>query len=143
MKYIVNVEGAIVHDGKYLMIIRGQGESHAGGTLAFVGGKVETRENTDLVLEQELRREIMEEVGIEIAEMAYTQSSHFVVGDVFVVDIIFLCQYASGDPRIADVEEVEEILWLDATEVVKHPSCPPWTKTGIERAEALRLRLGW
>ncbi len=39
--FIVNVEGAINKDGKWLMIRRSMKEEHAGGELSLVGGKVE------------------------------------------------------------------------------------------------------
>ncbi len=142
MKYIVNVEGAIVRGEQYLMIIRGQGETHAGGTLSFVGGKVETTQNGVDVLEEELRREIMEEVGVRVSEMVYVQSSHFIMNDHdLVVDIVFLCRYETGEPRIADSAEVEKILWLTASEILDHALCPPWIKSSIKRVEALRQRL--
>ena len=56
--YIVNVEGAVVKDGRYLMIVRGEQESHAPGALTFPGGKVEDAESVDNVLEETIRREI-------------------------------------------------------------------------------------
>lgn len=143
IKYVVNVEGAIVRGNQYLMIIRGQGETHARGTLSFVGGKVETTQNGLDVLEEELRREIMEEVGIQVSsEMVYAQSSHFIANDGdFVVDIVFLCRYETGEPRIEDITEVEQILWLSASEILHHALCPPWIKSSIKRVEALRQRL--
>ncbi len=143
MKYIVNVEGAIVRGDQYLMIIRGQGEAHAGGALSFVGGKVETIENATDVLEETLRREIMEEVGIHVSEMSYVQSSHFIAGDDRVVDIVFLCRCEAGEPRIADLQEVESILWLTAAEVQEHSLCPSWTLAAMQRVEAPRHRLKW
>ena len=39
--FIVNVEGAIHRDGKWLLILRSEKEEHAGGTLSLVGGKCE------------------------------------------------------------------------------------------------------
>jgi len=143
MKYIVNVEGAIVRGERYLMIVRGQGESHAGGMLSFVGGKVETTEAASDVLEAALRREIMEEVGVQVSELSYVQRSHFIAGDDRVVDIVFLCRYAAGEPRIADMQEVEAMLWLTAAEVMEHSLCPPWTQAAMQRVEALRHRLKW
>jgi NADH pyrophosphatase NudC (nudix superfamily) len=143
MKYVVNVEGAIVRGEKYLMIVRGQGETHAGGTLSFVGGKVEITETSSDVLEAALRREIMEEVGVQVSEMSYVQSSHFIAGDDLVVDIVFLCRYETGEPRIAYIQEVEAILWLTAIEVMEHSLCPPWTQAAMQRVEALRQRLTW
>jgi 8-oxo-dGTP diphosphatase len=58
--YIVNVEGAVVRseDGRYLMVVRGEQESHASGALTFPGGKVEDAGSADDVLEETLRREI-------------------------------------------------------------------------------------
>lgn len=143
MKYVVNVEGAIVRGEQYLMIIRGQGETHAGGTLSFVGGKVEITETASDVLEVTLRREIMEEVGVQVSGLSYVQSSHFIAGDDLVVDIVFLCRYETGEPRIADIQEVENILWLTAAEVMEHSLCPPWTQAAMQRVEALRHRLKW
>lgn len=143
MKYVVNVEGAIVRGEQYLMIIRGQGETHAGGTLSFVGGKVEITETASDVLEVTLRREIMEEVGVQVYGLSYVQSSHFIAGDDRVVDIVFLCRYETGEPRIADIQEAEAILWLTAIEVMEHSLCPPWTQAAMQRVEALRQRLTW
>ncbi|GAB4514986.1 MAG: hypothetical protein OHK0046_17840 [Anaerolineae bacterium] len=144
IKYIVNVEGAIVREDHYLMIVRGQGETHAGGTLSFVGGKVETTEHASDVLEETLRREIMEEVGVQVSDMVYVHSTHFITDNHdLVVDVVFLCRYATGEPRIADLEEVESILWLTTAEVIEHSLCPPWTQTSIKRAEALRQQLKW
>jgi hypothetical protein len=40
--YIVNVEGAIYLEDRYLLIVRGPGEDHAAGALSLVGGKVDT-----------------------------------------------------------------------------------------------------
>lgn len=142
--YIVNVEGAIVRDGTYLMVVRGSGETHAAGHLSFVGGKVEVAENADNVLEDTLRREIQEEVGVTVGKLAYVKSSHFVADDGdLVVDVIFLCQYEAGEPRIDDIEEVAAIHWLTAAEIMAHPAAQIWTRQGVELTEALRLRLGW
>lgn len=39
--FIVNVEGAIRKDDKWIIIERSKEEEHAGGLLSLVGGKVE------------------------------------------------------------------------------------------------------
>lgn len=39
--FIVNVEGAIYKNEKWLLIRRSKKEEHAGGLLSLVGGKVE------------------------------------------------------------------------------------------------------
>lgn len=135
VKYVVNVEGAVVQDRQYLMIIRGQAETHAGGMLSFVDGKVEAARHAENVLE---------EVGVQIGEMAYVQSSHFIANDGdLVIDVIFLCRYKSGESHIHNVGEVGAILWLDISEILQHLSSLPWLKQGIQRVEELRRQLNW
>ena len=137
--FIVNVEGAILRGKRYLMILRGEEESHAAGTLSMPGGKVELNEIGDDVLEVALRREIGEEVGLEVSNIRYLESKSFVADDgESVVDIVFLCACEEGEPTIGDPEEVAEVHWLSAQEVYDHPKTPPWIRQSIEKAEAVR-----
>src|SRR5215831_12960100 len=99
--YVVNVEAAIFHGEKWLMILRSDDEEHAAGTLSFVGGKVERADVADNILEETLRREIAEEVGVTVAEaMRFVESKSFIADNGRpVIDIVFLCRYKSGEPR--------------------------------------------
>ena len=125
MHYIVNVEAAIIREGKYLLIVRGAGETYAAGVLAFVGGKMEETQNADDVLEDTIRREVLEEVGVTVSNIRYAYSTHFIgEAGALVLDIVFLCDYEAGEPRIADYEEVAEILYLSAEEILEHPKSP-------------------
>ena len=143
--YIVNVEGVIVKQGRYLMVVRGEQESHAPGVLTFPGGKVEGAGNADDVLEETLRREIREEVGIEVHDdMAYLESKAFVAADGEpVVDVAFMCRYRSGEPTVGDPGEVAAVRWMPAEEILAHPKTPPWTRRSIELAERKRIAKGW
>ena len=143
--YIVNVEGVIVKQGRYLMVVRGEQESHAPGVLTFPGGKVEGAGNADDVLEETLRREIREEVGIEVHDdMAYLESKAFVAADGEpVVDVVFLCRYRSGEPTVGDPGEVAAVRWMTAEEILAYPKTPPWTRQSIELAERKRIAKGW
>ena len=143
-RYIVNVEGAVVKDGRYLMIIRGEGEEHAAGVLAFPGGKVEDNERASNVLEETVRRELREEVDVEVGdEMVYVDSGSFVEGDDPVVDVVFLCRYLSGEPRACDPEEVASVQWMTQSEILAHPKSPPWMAPIINRVEQVRVERGW
>ena len=143
--YIVNVEAAVVKDGKYLMIVRSAQETHAPGTLTFPGGKVENVRQQDDVLEKTLQREVMEETGITIKpEVHYVESQAFEVDDKDpVVDMVFLCRYQSGEASVNDPAEVDRVLWLTYQEILDHPKSPSWTCASIENVEKLRLNLGW
>jgi 8-oxo-dGTP pyrophosphatase MutT (NUDIX family) len=66
MKFYLNiVEVAIEHDEKFLIIKRPEG-NHAGGLLAFPGGKVEEidEQNEWDILRLAAKRETLEEVGL-------------------------------------------------------------------------------
>ena len=142
--YVVNVEGAIVRDGRYLLIVRSLEDTHAPGALALVGGKVENAGIVSDILEDTLRREVREEVGLELVEMAYLGSSAFVADDGDpVVDIVFLCRPAPGEPTPGDPAEVADLMWLTASEIRSRPDTPPWTLRSIKAAERVRSRLGW
>jgi 8-oxo-dGTP diphosphatase len=142
-RYIVNVEGAVVKNGQYLMIVRGEGE-YAPGGLSFPGGKVEGSGATGNILEATLHREIAEETGLRVhEEMIYIRSSAFVAEGDPVVDVVFLCRYKAGEAFAADPAEVAAVHWLTADEVMAHPETPPWTRLSIELAEKARLERGW
>lgn len=142
--YIVNVEGAVVREGRYLLVTRGAGEDHAAGLLSLVGGKVENASAVPNILELTLCREIREEVCIEVDDLVYVHSSAFIGSDQQpVVDVVFLCHYAAGEPRIVDRAEVEAIFWMTANEILTSPDIPGWTRESIRRAEKMRRVLGW
>ena len=140
MNYVVNVEAAIVRDDCYLLITRGANESHAPGMLSLPGGKVEQAGATVGILEATLRREIDEEVGVEVEDLpAYLESTAFVADDgEAVINVVFLCRYRAGDARPAAAEEVAQVAWMTAAEALADPRTPPWTRRSVELAERRR-----
>jgi 8-oxo-dGTP diphosphatase len=136
--YIVNVEGVVYHQGRYLMIQRGADEAQDPLALAMPGGKVEGEGNLQDALEETVRREISEETGVEICqEVYYLESKTFVSSqNEPVVDIVFLCRWQSGEPRIIDPHEVESVSWMTAEEIYAHPNAAQWTIQSIRKAEA-------
>ena len=80
--YIVNIEAAIFKHDKWLLGQRSTREEHAAGSLALIGGKVESAGNEDRILEETLRREIMEEVGVTVHD-----TMHYVKSDVATICI--------------------------------------------------------
>lgn len=131
--FIVNVQGAIFKDDKWLIIKRSMKEEHAGVTLALVGGKVDIEGNTLDILERTVKREIYEEVGIEIKDTVhYVDSSSFVSDDGFnVINVVFLCQYEKGTAYNKSPDEVEAVYWMTFDEIMNHPNTPPWTQESV------------
>ncbi len=143
MRYIVNVEAAIMRDDRYLLIVRGANESHAPGMLSLPGGKVEQTGNAIGILEDALRREIREEVGIEVeGPPTYLESTAFVADDGEpVINIVFLCRYRAGDAGPVGSEEVAQVRWMTAAEVRADPRTPPWLRGSVDLAEQRGTRL--
>ena len=142
--HIANTQGLVVRDGRFLMIVRGESEAHAPGALSPPGGKVEHGEDATAVLEDTMRRELLQETGVSIGEMAYIRSRRFTTDrGTPVVDSAFLCQYQGGEAYAADPDEVAGVEWLTAEEIAAHPRTQPWTLATVHAAEALRLKLGW
>ena len=142
IRYIVGVEGFILRDDHYLMIERGALEYNP-NTLAPPGGGLEVTAQEQGLLEDELRREIREEVGVEVsAEMHYLMSKAFTTdtGQAIIM-VYFLCHYASGTPRIADPDEIAAVEWLTADQIINDPRCSPWLPTVLTHAEQRRLAL--
>lgn len=138
--YIVNVEAAIYHENRWLIATRSTKEKHAGGTLALIGGKVETTKIENDVLEKAVKREILQEVGIEVAdEMHYIKSSFFITQDGKpVIDIVFLCKYKQGEPKVLCPDELSKVEWITLDGIISNPLIPSWTKESIEKADQAR-----
>jgi len=139
-KFVVNVEGAILKDDKWLIIRRSDQEEVAAGMLALVGGKVDADEDNAEVLEMSLKREILEEVNVIVEDkMHYVMSSQFTTNDgTHVVDVVFLCRYKSGQASCHSQEEVSQVMWFTTGEVLSHSSTPAWLKNQIKRCEEVR-----
>lgn len=97
-------------DGKALFITRAK--EPAKGRLALVGGFVDAGENA----EQALRREVREEVQLELAHVQFLSSHpndyHYQDIDYPVVDLIFIARASDHDRAIAR-DGVASLTWLD------------------------------
>lgn len=142
MFYIVNVEAAIYRDDKWLIIKRSNKEEHAPGLLSLVGGKAETESAMGDVLEEALKREIMEEVGIEVSDvMHYVESKSFISDKgQAVIDIVFLCEYKSGEVRCVSMDEVSEVHWMIAKDIINNVNSPVWLRESIKKAEKIKIK---
>lgn len=136
--FIVNVEGAIYKNEKWLLIKRSEKEEHAGGSLSLVGGKVEKEGNSTDVLERTLRREIAEEVGVEVSNLRYVNSSSFVTETgISVVDIVFLCDHKSGEAFAKSPDEVDSVFWMTTKQILENSTIPIYLKENIKLADKL------
>lgn len=142
--FIVNVEGAVYREGKWLLIERSRQEEHAGGLLSLVGGTVEREANAKRLLERTLVRELFEEVGVEVKdELRFVGSSSFsLASGAEVLNIVFLCEWEKGEPWAKSPEEVAAVHWLSADDIMRDANAPVWLRESIHAAEAVRRRNG-
>ena len=139
--YIVNVEAAIYKDDKWLIIKRSELEEHAPGRLGLVGGKVEGLTVSANMLEETLRREVREEVGIEVTDLQYLESKLFVADcGQPVVDVVFLCKHQGGEASCISEDEVAAVYWLTQQEVEANAAAPCYLKQTLTLAETARKK---
>ncbi|MFS0785551.1 NUDIX domain-containing protein [Shouchella sp. 1P09AA] len=140
--FIVNVEGAVWSEGKWLVIERSIKEDHAGGLLSFVGGKVESPGVDKDVLEKTVQREFLEEVGLKLkAKMTYVCNTSFLYYDTHVIDIVYLCEMEEGSkPSIISPDEVAAIYWLKYEEMKLRSNAPEYLLEAVRMAEKVRVR---
>lgn len=136
--FSINTEAAIYKDGKWLVGIRSKNEGHAPGLLSFVGGTVEHNDANIDTLESALMREIDEEIGVKVKVLAFVNNTSFISkkGE-YVINIVFLCTIESGEPKISDAEEMENLLWLTTEEILNYPAAPEWLRESAQKADFL------
>lgn len=130
-KFVVNVEVFLRRDDRFLLIKRGAGMANAAGMLAGPGGKAEHDSVPVDVLEETGRREVLEEIGVDLTgtKLAYVESVLFVTDDGDpVINVVFCAEMPAGQQaRIISPREVADVLWLTYDQLKDHPDCPPWT----------------
>jgi 8-oxo-dGTP diphosphatase len=108
MKSIEVAAAIIVKDGKILATQRGYGKWK--GWWEFPGGKIEAGEKA----QEALRREIQEELEIEIAIDKFIQTVEYDYPDFHLTMHCFLCHVVSGQLELL---EHAAAVWLDAAEL--------------------------
>ncbi|MEF8776877.1 MAG: NUDIX domain-containing protein [Haloarculaceae archaeon] len=141
--YVVNVEAAVVRNGTYLCIERSAQEEHAAGQLGFPGGKVEQPPGNADPVEATARREVREEVGVEVSDVSYVRSRTFETeGGIPCLNVVTRCEYRCGEARPREPKEVAAVHWLGPTAVADHEACPPYLEADVEAVESHRTTSG-
>lgn len=127
-KYLheIAITAIIVKDGKYLITRRSQNKKRFPGMWTVPGGKLETddyinlqKDTTDYwynVLEKVLRREVKEEVGLDITNIVYVTSLATVHNDGNPSLVIScLADYQSGEVTLKS-DETDDFKWVTLEE---------------------------
>lgn len=126
----VAITAIIVKNGKYLITRRSPNKERFPGMWTLPGGKMETNDYLQLpkdteqywynVLERTLRREVKEEVGIDIDNIEYVTSLATIHQDGSPSLVIScMADYVSGDVKLQK-EESDQFVWVDLEEAKKY-----------------------
>ncbi|MCH8049248.1 NUDIX domain-containing protein [Patescibacteria group bacterium] len=104
----VGIGGLVFRDGKILLGLR-KG-AHGEGTYGGPGGHLEHLES----FEQCLKREAMEEAGIEIVNIRFLCITNFQNhAPKHYVDIGLMAEWKSGEPRVYEPDKCDGWGWYD------------------------------
>lgn len=114
-KIIVALKAIIIYNRKALIIQRSYGDISGSGSWEFAGGKLEFGED----LETGLKREIMEEVGLQVKVERLLYASTFQSKENRQTVILnYLCH--SFSDQVVLSEEHEAFLWGDKKMMKKY-----------------------
>jgi 8-oxo-dGTP diphosphatase len=125
-KFEVIITAIVVKDEKYLILRRSPGKKRFPTMWTVPGGHLETtdfihtpKESKDYwynVLEKTLRREVMEEAGIEIKNIEYVTSLATVHADG-APSLVVSCvaEYSQGEIKL-QLEETDQFAWVSLKE---------------------------
>ncbi len=119
MKFGIAIKGIIRKDDKILVLKRSSTDDFNSEIWETVGGGMKEEESP----EEALKREIMEETGIEVkvVEPFRTFTFRKDTGE-FKVGITFICDYISGEIRLS--EEHSDYKWIKPEEFENLESIP-------------------
>jgi len=116
MRTVLVVAGLIVEKTKILLAQRRVG-SHRGGLWEFPGGKIKESEEP----RQALRRELQEELGIEVEVGTLVEAAFHVYPEYPILLLAYLCRVREGVPSPLGCQELR---WVRADELQGFPMSP-------------------
>ena len=135
--------GALLCDeaGRYLLLRRAASKDFAAGVWECVTGRVDQGEG----LETAVRREVREELGVDVSLDYLLGTTHFYRGTAVpeneLIGVVYLCSLA-GEQAIRLSAEHDECRWVTAVETADLLSADDastaWTRRLLARAEEIR-----
>ncbi|MDO9231123.1 MAG: NUDIX domain-containing protein [bacterium] len=125
-KFGIAVKAIIKNEeGKYLVLYKSETEEINPNEIDIPGGRMKFGENA----QESLKREIEEEIGVEIEIIKPSRIWGFVKNDLHLVGITFLAKYVSGEFRLSG--EHTKYEWMDKEKILTG-DYPKWIKEEFE-----------
>ena len=106
--------------------------------IGMIGGHVDVTRPLPGVLEATARREVAEEVGLDLSEVTlrYLESEFFITdGGERQITVTFTAKAPPGvEPYVNAPDELVEVGWWTLNDLEADPRCPPWLPALIRRA---------
>ncbi|WP_087486260.1 (deoxy)nucleoside triphosphate pyrophosphohydrolase [Brachybacterium massiliense] len=128
---VIRVVGAIVERNGAVFAARRNAERSAGGLWEFPGGKIETGETPEAAL----RRELQEELGVDVAVGPFVDRSLSDVGTARIELSCYAAQFTGEDPTTSS--DHDAMQWVPLTEL----SSLQWAPGDVPLLEDLPERL--
>jgi 8-oxo-dGTP diphosphatase len=136
--YAVTVCVLIHRADHWLLVVRAPGVAYAPNKIGMIGGHVDATHPLADVLEVTARREVAEEVGLDLSEVTlrYLESEFFITdGGERQITVTFTAQAPPGaQPYVNAPAELVELGWWALNDLEADPRCPPWLPDLIRRA---------
>lgn len=129
---VVEVAAGLIFRQGRLLITQRHPDAHLGGLWEFPGGKRETSET----YEQALRRELVEELGVEVAVGRLIRAVTHAYPRKTVHLRFFQCRLVAGEPRPIDCHDLK---WVAPDELADHefPAADSGLLEKLKQAESL------
>jgi 8-oxo-dGTP diphosphatase len=136
--YAVTVCVLIRRGNTWLLVLRAPGVAYAANMIGMIGGHVDVANPEAGVLEATARREVAEEVGLDLSQvpLTYLESEFFITsGGERQITVTFTAPAPPGDEAYANApDELVEVGWWTLDDLEADPRCPPWLPALIRRA---------
>ena len=136
--YAVTVCVLIHRGNSFLLVVRSPGVAYAPNMIGMIGGHVEVVDPERNVLEVTARREVAEEVGLDLSgvPLTYLESEFFITDSgERQITVTFAGPAPSGDqPYVNAPDELVEVGWWTLSDLEADTRCPPWLPALIRRA---------
>ena len=136
--YAVTVCVLIHRGNSVLLVVRAPGVGYAPNMIGMIGGHVDVTDPEGDALEATARREVAEEVGLDLSgvPLTYLESEFFITdGGERQITVTFSAPAPSGEESYVNApDELAEVGWWTVDDLEADARCPSWLPALIRRA---------